>query len=147
MKKLFFLFVLGFAFSGAAMAQPAGDNQPPKENIIEKLIAFEMTKRLNLSTEEAQKFWPVFNLYQNEWRTAVKNNKDDEIKRTEAVLNVQKKFKPDFQRVLNSEERANRVYKIHREIIERIKNQVERRQERRQNNPAPRLERRGGRLM
>jgi hypothetical protein len=146
MKKLLFILLIGMLGSGSLLAQPGGqDAQPPKGEIIQKIIAYEMTKRLNLSVEEAQRFWPVFNKYQDEWFSAVKANKDDVIKRGEEVIKVQKKYKPDFQRILNSEERANRVFKAHGDIIEKIRDKAERMREKRQNNPNPRLERRNGR--
>ncbi|MBL7727132.1 MAG: hypothetical protein JNM68_05585, partial [Dinghuibacter sp.] len=48
--------------------------------------------------------------------------------------------KPDFQRVLNSEDRANRVFKVHENVIDKIRDRLERGRENRPVNP-----RRGGR--
>jgi len=145
MKKNLLILLITL-FSGLAVhAQPPGDDQGGKKGeIIRKLLIYEMTKKLDLTEDEAQKFWPVFNNYEKEWRTAIRNNKDDVIKRNEAIVNAQKKYKPDFQRVLNSEDRANRVFKAHDDIIERLKKQADRIKERRENNP--RMERRGGNI-
>lgn len=144
MKKLLPILFISLFSTFAAEAQPGGDEPGggQKGDIIRKLLIYEMTKRLDLSVDEAQKFWPVFNNYESEWRTAIKNNKDDEIKRSEAILAAQKKYKPDFQRVLNSEERANRVFKVHRDLIDKLKQQADRIKERRENNP--RFQRRNG---
>ena len=51
------------------------ENSPEKDD-LKKIQAMEVayiTKELNLSPEEAQKFWPVFNQYRNE----VKNSLSD----------------------------------------------------------------------
>lgn len=146
MKKLLPILFISLFSAFAAQAQPGDEEQPggQKGEIIRKLLIYQMTKKLDLSEAEAQKFWPVFNNYEKEWRTAIKNNKDDVIKRNEAILSAQKKYKPDFQRVLNSEDRANRVFKEHDNIIEQLKKQAERMKERRENNP--RMQRRGGML-
>lgn len=141
MKKLLPILFISLFSTMAAHAQP-GDDEPggKKGEIIRKLLMYEMTKRLNLSEVEAQKFWPVFNSYEKEWRNAIKSNKEDVIKRNEAILNAQKKYKPDFQRVLNSEDRANRVFREHDNIIRIMMNAKDRRDNK------PHIQRRGGML-
>jgi hypothetical protein len=143
MKKLL-LFILIITGAGNTLFAQQPEAQPPKGEMIKKLFIYEMTQKLNLTTDEAQKFWPVFNQYEGEWRAAVKENKDDVIKRGEEILKAQKKYKPDFVRILSTEDRANRVFKVHGNFIDRLKNRIERQQERRQNNP-PRPGNRGGR--
>lgn len=141
MKKILPILFISLFSALAVHAQPVDDEPGGKKGeIIRKLLIYEMTKRLNLSEAEAQKFWPVFNSYEKEWRNAIKANKEDVIKRNEAILNAQKKYKPDFQRVLNSEDRANRVFREHDNIIRIMMNA----KDRRDNNP--RMQRRGGML-
>ena len=58
MKKYFIIaLVLPFIFIQAARSQNG-------ERIAAEKVAF-FTKRLNLSVEEAEKFWPVYNDYSN----------------------------------------------------------------------------------
>jgi hypothetical protein len=129
--------------SVAGLAQDGADKpQPNKGEIIEKIIIAHITKELNLSVDEAQKFWPVFNNYRTEFRTAVQNHKDDPIKRDEEVLVIKKKYKPEFQRVLNSEKRANKVFTVFEDALRRIMEKQRQRRENRPNNP--RIEKRGG---
>src|SRR4051812_21621428 len=46
-------------------AQPRGErNQERREDIEAQKVAF-ITQKLNLTPEEAQKFWPVYNQYQD----------------------------------------------------------------------------------
>jgi Spy/CpxP family protein refolding chaperone len=46
--------------TSTAFAQPGGGNRPKKEKVEELKIAF-ITTELDLTSEEAQKFWPVYN--------------------------------------------------------------------------------------
>ncbi|WP_439879840.1 Spy/CpxP family protein refolding chaperone [Pontibacter sp. MBLB2868] len=62
---LLFFFVLVLS-SSAAFAQDR------RENIEAAKIAF-ITDRLNLTPEQAQKFWPVYNEYENKRRDLMKN--------------------------------------------------------------------------
>ena len=63
--KRFTLILTCILLSTAAFAQPRQDNEGPKnhfERIKAEKIAF-FTDRLDLSSEEAQVFWPVYNEY------------------------------------------------------------------------------------
>ena len=60
-----FLACVGFM---SAIAQPL-DGPEGKEDRIEALKVGFITKQLNLTTEEAQKFWPVYNQYASELKT------------------------------------------------------------------------------
>jgi len=63
MKKLLIALTL-LATSLAAISQPTAENaEKRKERIEASKVAF-MTSYLNLSTDEAEKFWPVYNEYQ-----------------------------------------------------------------------------------
>ena len=57
----------------------AQENQPapasPQKEKIEALKMGYISKELDLSPEEAQKFWPVYNQYQKELDAAKKNAK------------------------------------------------------------------------
>lgn len=64
MKKFLIAFVL-LATSLAAVAQPTEENaEKRKERIEASKVAF-ITSYLSLNTEEAEKFWPVYNEYQD----------------------------------------------------------------------------------
>lgn len=100
MKKVL-LIVLLLWTGVAAKAQ-----QDPDNNKDEQIKAIEIgyfTKELNLTTDEAQKFWPVFNQYREELTKARIANKDDAMKRQEAELNVRKQFKPNFLKAISPE--------------------------------------------
>jgi hypothetical protein len=147
MKQLLLVLCSVLTMAGAARAQEGGAQpNPNKGEIIQKIIIAHLTQKLSLSVEEAQQFWPVFNNFQGEWKKAFATHKDDVIKRDEEVLAIKKKYKPEFQRVLKTEDRANRVYVEYDKILFKLKNIQERRQQRRENPPAnPRPGGRGGR--
>ncbi len=77
-------------------------------------IAF-LTKKLNLSSEEAQKFWPVYNKYIDEIRQVRRENRKDEIELEEKIVNVRKKYKSEFGQALSAD-RVNQFFKFDKEF-------------------------------
>ena len=57
----------------------AQDHQERYEQIEAIKVAF-ITKKLDLTTEEAQKFWPVYNNYQKELMELMKKRREDRQK-------------------------------------------------------------------
>jgi len=71
---------------------------------IEALKIAYLTKKLNLSPDEAQKFWPIYNSYANEMRDVRRDqrrNKEPEIQTEEKILRIRKKYNTEFSRALN----------------------------------------------
>ena len=102
----------------------------------EKLQAMEvayLTRELNLSPEDAQKFWPVFNKYREEVKsTATDPALSDPLDRQQKVLNIRKQYRNDFSRVLNPD-RGNKVFAAEdqfRQLVRRefIRRQMEKRE-------------------
>ena len=65
--------------SFSMIAQPKGPNarqQEKKENIEAMKIAF-LTKKLDLTPEEAQKFWPIYNQYTAKLQELRKKRRQD----------------------------------------------------------------------
>lgn len=86
---LFFALIL---MAGAtAFAQPPHDDGDKKEQIEAMRVAF-ITQQLNLTREEAQKFWPVYNEYRDGLNAMRKE-------RHEAY----KKYKADFASLTDKE--------------------------------------------
>jgi hypothetical protein len=138
MKKIVFILMTALLWNGmAAVAQETpAQPQPNRAELIEKIFIAELTQKLSLTPDEAQKFWPVFNKFKLEWRTANSTHKDDILKRQEAELEVKKRYKPEFQKVLNSEERSNKVFKVFDNFVNRLRAMQERKQQRKENGPA-----------
>lgn len=100
---------------------------------IEALKIAYLTKKLNLSPEEAQRFWPVYNNYANELRTARRNNAS-EIETEEKILNIRKKYNKEFSNALGSE-KVNILFRSEKEFGNYVQKELsERRQLRQQLN-------------
>jgi hypothetical protein len=103
--------ILSFMCMAAiATAQDAEPDLSEKqqENVKALEIAF-LTKELELTPDEAQKFWPVYNQYSTEINGVVKNI-PDVIERDEKILNIRKKYQGQFVKVLGDQQRLNRMF-------------------------------------
>ncbi|HEX8378623.1 MAG TPA: hypothetical protein VF602_12460 [Pedobacter sp.] len=125
MKTLLYSLTLGlFLFGTAVKAQESGSQ-------IESVRAAFITQKLDLTTEESQKFWPVYNNYQHELQQLVskknqqrKLNREsdqpvDELKVESDILDLRKRYKEEFQKVLPSQ-KAAMVYPAEREFRQQL---------------------------
>ncbi|MEO8582770.1 MAG: hypothetical protein ABI415_03175 [Flavitalea sp.] len=103
MKKLLIiilflsLVIIGFSQDGA---------NDPQGGRIEALKIAYLTKKLNLSPGEAQKFWPIYNNYAAEIKDArieQRQNKISELDAEDKVLNIRKKFNSEFTKALDKD--------------------------------------------
>ena len=110
MKKLYFIlsFICMAAMVNAQQPEPALDLTEKKQQDIEALKVAFLSKELDLTPDEAQKFWPVYNQYAKELNVTVKDN-DNVLDRDEKVLNLRKRYKEQFIKVLGPQ-RMNRMF-------------------------------------
>ena len=101
-----FLLVLILFIGSFTLLKAQDTRQDIKEGRSERIqslkIAF-ITQKLELTSDEAQKFWPVYNRYETEIRQAYKDSKagdGDAIDNEEKVLNVKKKYRIEFIKVI-----------------------------------------------
>ena len=101
-------------------AQPGGGGN--KSEKVEALYVAYMTKQLNLTEDEAQKFWPIHTQYDNELKAVERNN--NELERQQNALNVKKKYQDRFIKVLGAD-RTNEFFRndaeFRKRMIERLK--------------------------
>ena len=100
---------------------------------LKKIQAMEMafiTKELNLTPEEAQKFWPVFNQYRNDLRNVASEGKQDHLERQQKMLDLRKKYRDDFSKVMN-QYRANKVFGAEDEFKSLVRREFQKRQDER----------------
>ncbi|ULQ56345.1 hypothetical protein KJS94_16975 [Flavihumibacter rivuli] len=131
MKRFFILITFLFTLSAAGLAQP----KPEQKARLEALKVAYLTRRLNLSTEEAQRFWPVYNKYTEEFRSTQLQYRDgnNELEREEKLLAIRKKYHPEFSKALNPD-KANEFFKAEKEFYSHIQRELmERKMERRKN--------------
>jgi hypothetical protein len=86
-----------------------------------------ITKKLDLTPSEAEKFWPVYNEQKEASRNLIQTKKEDEIAFQEAMLVIRKKFKKDLMPILKTEERVNLALKVDRDLLNRMRNEMMRR--------------------
>ncbi len=139
MKKLLVLFgcMLSILFAAAQqrpMHRPGKMPPPPMERISKaqraQMESFKIqfiTKKLNLTPEEAEKFWPVYNEQKEASKKLMQAEKDDEIAFHESMLVIRKKYKKDLMPILKSEDRVNQALKVDRELLNKMRNEMIRR--------------------
>lgn len=143
-KITLLLFVL-IGFAGMVSAQRGGGAR--KDKIEAMKIGF-LTQRLNLTPEEAQKFWPVYNRFNDEMERVRKSNRaklmeeagdmdnmsdaeaekalNDMIASRAAELEIIKKYTTEFKKVLPPQKVvklfvAEQAFK--RELLKKLKEQ------------------------
>lgn len=146
-KKISFLFLAFIALNTIAQEDEPGD----REEKIESLKRAFITEKLDLSVEEAEKFWPVYNAYNKDKKANRKELKDlmhsdklqtpdkktmqDRIRKgTELrIKEVQRdeQFLTDCLEILPPE-KVMRLTKIEKEFREKL---MDRMRERRQGGP------------
>lgn len=149
MKKLISVFVLICWLTVPGMSQvagpvpgpgqgqgPGGAGGParPSGNVLEAMkIAF-LTRRLNITPEEAQSFWPVYYQYAAEVRQAQAAYRvhKNEILLEESLLNTKKKYSQGFSRVLGPQ-RANEFFRADKDFGGYVQKEMQRRQNQLQN--------------
>ena len=117
----------------------ANELQGDDSKKIQAMEVAYITKELNLTPEEAQKFWPVFNRYRNDAK-AVLNDPSivDILDKQQKILDIRKKYRTEFSRIL-SNDRGNQVYSAEDQFRQMVKRELIKRQnERRQINPGKR---------
>ena len=137
MKKFGLIYVMICWLAVASFAQDTENEQKPNGARLEALKIGYLTKKLNLTPEEAERFWPVYNQYASEIKRvrqdAVLKNVP-EIDVDEQVLNIRKKYNGEFVKAL-SPQRADQFFKaekefgafVTRELMTRRQNRIQQR--------------------
>lgn len=103
---------------------------------IEALKIAYLTKKLDLSPSEAQKFWPVYNKYISEIKNAridQRQNKVSELDAQDRVLNIRKKYSSEFEQAI-SKEKVNTFFRSEKEFGNYVQKELQERRQLRQNN-------------
>jgi hypothetical protein len=130
MRKILYLMLVLLPFSGMAQDGIRGESKQRLEAIQ---IAY-LTKELSLTTQDAEKFWPVYNKYQDELRGLLKNGgEEDVLTRQQKALDIRKKYKPDFVKILGTD-RTNKLFQSEDKFREMVKRELQNRQKRRAGN-------------
>lgn len=138
--KRYTLFLLLFcAFTFASSAANAQDNRSHdrRENIEAAKVAF-LTEKMNLTPEQSQKFWPLYNEYESKRRELMKNYRqsrhqdvetlseqeaqariDNMFSTREKELALEKEYAVKYQRVLSNKQLIN-LYRGERQFTKML---------------------------
>jgi hypothetical protein len=114
MKK--FLLILILLSQSFAFVKAQDDNPDTKQDRIQALkIAF-ITQKLQLTSEEAQRFWPVYNNYENDIKQVIITNRSsDAIDSEEKALNIKKRYRSEFVKVIG-QPKMNTLFNAEKEF-------------------------------
>ncbi len=138
MKK--FIINLGFIFvafvaTAQTSEQPVVEEAQPNPQRVEKIKALYVayiTQQLNLTPDDAQKFWPLHAQYEAEIKIANQGNAD-ELARQQNVLNIKKKYQANFNKLLGID-RCNNFYRYDGEFRKKMFERLKQMRQQRQNN-------------
>ncbi|MEI8141601.1 MAG: hypothetical protein WCG90_01915 [Chitinophagia bacterium] len=114
----------------SGMETPPPPQRPMTKEQRERLEFFRIqfiSKKLDLTVAEAEKFWPAYNEQKEASQRLMQEKKEDEIEFQEGMLVIRKKFKKDLMPILKSEERVNLALKVDRELLNKMRNEMMRR--------------------
>ena len=115
MKRYFLIIV--FLLGSFSLVNAQNDNREKRAEKVQALkIAF-ITQKLELTSDEAQRFWPVYNRFESEVRQVMMDNKlgGDPIDNEEKVLNVKKRYRSEFIKVLG-QQKTNTLFNAEKEF-------------------------------
>ena len=146
MKQIKLIALLVSLLHLGVNAQPEGKQRGDKDDKIQSMKIGFITQKLDLTPEESQKFWPVFNQFESEMKALRENRKDgppnidamtdkevekfvdDELVRRQKELDVVKKYQVQFKSVLPTRKVA-KLYMVQeefkRELIKRLQERKE----------------------
>ncbi|HMO33530.1 MAG TPA: hypothetical protein PKE63_01785 [Lacibacter sp.] len=133
MKQIIvWMFLLQAGFVPAAWSQEQKPDTRQEEKIQALEIAF-ISRKLQLTTEEAQKFWPVYNEYKRDMHQVMQNNRPgpnrNVVDTEQKMVDVRKKYRERFSGVIG-QPRMNQFFQAEREfrgvLLNRLKNQPNR---------------------
>jgi len=145
MKNVLLLLVTLFTISTVSFAQPRNHRKVTRAEMDAKKVAF-LSTELNLTTVEAEKFWPEYNTYddkmhnihkalrklKNKLKNFEKLTIEEAYQATESVIKLEgnktilrKEYLEKFSRILGKKKGAKVFYvehKFKRELLRKIKN-------------------------
>jgi len=130
MKKLFSVLVLLCWLAHPAESQGGGGfKQRPGLATIESMKTAFIIQRLNMSPEESQKFWPIYNLYSAEVRQSylTYRSNNNEIQLDESLLAIKKRYSVEFLKAL-SPGKINDFFRAEKDFNAFVQKERQRRQ-------------------
>lgn len=140
MKKLLLIcsiFLFSFSFSvdaqfrsnnslmTSSFSQSTQDTKGVKgAEKIKQLKNVYMAKELDLKNEEYSEFWLIYNRYEEALNKLWSENREDKNSFEGKKKELQKEYQPSFQKVLGSEQRAEKVYNAESRFRDMLKKEL-----------------------
>src|SRR5690606_994653 len=124
MKKLGFILIFLTTVFTSLFAQEKRDERFARIRAVKIGL---ITERLNLSAKQAENFWPIYHKYEKEFRALRKaakaNGTRDELKYQEDKLNLRKRYRIEFLKVI-SEKQVKDLYDTERDFKQLLLQQL-----------------------
>ncbi len=118
MKKELLILTTAIGFSLISFAQPGGKMEQKKEKVEAMKIGY-LTQEMNLTPEEAQKFWPVYNQMNDEIE---KLRKERQLARESAKINFETMGDAEVEKLINDEMASRqKELDIHKKYVAQYK--------------------------
>ena len=111
MKKILFFLTMMIGFLAANAQTPEEADVKQQEKIQSLYVAF-ITQKLELSSAEAQVFWPVHNEFDKEVKAV--NMNLPELEREQKILDIKKRYEPRFNKILLNPKRVDKLFRLRR---------------------------------
>jgi hypothetical protein len=131
MKK--YLLILTLFVTGISLVNAQGNQPGDEKGKQEKLRSLYVTQQLQLTPDEAQKFWPLHSQFENDIKAV--NKEMPELQKQQAYLDVKKRYQDNFNRILGAN-RCERFFRMDGEFKRKLLEQY-----RQRNNQRPRVRR------
>lgn len=134
MKKILLILTILISSISPIFAQ---DNQntdeATRQKRIEALYVAYVTQQLQLTPEEAQKFWPIHSQFYAELKSINKNL--PELDKQQARLDIKKRYLDNFSKILGAN-RCDRFFRLESEFRKKLLDKVNNTP---RQNPRPKL--------
>src|ERR687890_150383 len=131
MKKILLLTLFFLNFSYFCYSQ---DKREDKIKAIQ--IAY-LTEQLQLTPDEAQKFWPVFNRYKDEVKQARVESHGNVVASNKKVVSIQEKYQVEFRKVFPDQKKVDKVLEVDQNFRDRLRKELDDRNKNAGNGKAP----------
>ncbi|MBX2938892.1 MAG: hypothetical protein KF880_02330 [Ferruginibacter sp.] len=122
MKALYIALVLLISGSSVMSQPPGGDGPGRPGERVEALYVAYITRALQLTSDEAEKFWPVHTSFDEEMKKVPRDL--PELDRQQQLLNIKKKYESRFSGIIGKE-RTDEFYRkdaeFRKKLVERLK--------------------------
>jgi len=127
MKKC--LLILSLLLGSFSLVFAQAEQDMTRQEKIKALYVAYVTQQLQLTPEEAQKFWPLHTQFETELRGVRKDL--PELDKQQARLDIKKKYQDGFTKIIGAV-RCERFFKIGDEFRKKLSDRLQNRQGNRQ---------------